>query len=121
MKSSFKDRLGRSWRLKFDRRRLQESCSELGIAPPGADAGHMLVWLGELLGRPQDLVGVLYMVCERQAVTRGVTPEEFGGLMIHEATIRAASAALVRAVAERMPQAVRREVLELASELVTKG
>lgn len=103
--NTFKDLAGRSWTLSLTAaslKRLREQVSiDLKLL-----IKDKLAALVELLDDPERFVGVLWVLCESQAATHSISPEQFpegfGG-----DTLEAAGAAFVEAIALFSPNPTR--------------
>ena len=109
----FTDVHGRAWTLTLTVGSLLDVRRETGVDLAGALKSEAA--LSDLIfGDPATLVGLLYVLCESQAKTAGVTPEAFG-YGFDGATVEAATEALIAAVADFFPrsrigQAIRRNL-----------
>lgn len=112
MANEFKDTEGRTWRLSIvvgDLKRCRESVGvELGKL-----VGDKLTGLMELVEDPEKFVGVLWVLIEKQAKEKSVTPEMFGESLGGDA-LEAAVDAFVGALADFSPSASRKLLREWA-------
>ena len=99
---SFVDAKNRSWQLSLTVGDLLKVRAATGV-----DLGAALkseTALGELLfGDPATLVATLFVLCESQAATQAVTPEEFG-YGFDGPTLERATESLIGAVADFFPR-----------------
>lgn len=97
----FVDPNGCEWKLRLTVGALRDAKAQ-GVdlsKATATDAG----WADLLAGDPEDLVKLLWVLCEAQAAARGVTPEAFGHLF-DGATLEAAGVALAGAIADFFPR-----------------
>lgn len=100
--SSFKDPDGIEWKL-----RLTVGAVTDVKAATGVDIGTVTksdaAWVQFLFGDSEKLVALLWVLCEKQASERGVTPEAFARLF-DGTTLEAAGSALAGAIADFFPR-----------------
>lgn len=118
--STFSDSLGKSWSLGLTVGLLREIRSKAGV-----DLGKAFTSeesLNQILfGEADSLVKVLWVVCEKQAQERGVSPEQFAYLF-DGASIERATEALLSAVADFFPRSrIGRALKDKLKEILTEA
>ena len=93
-KPEFNDRNGRTWRLALSIGKLRAIKAVAGVDLGALEDGKVLLQLG---ADYEALAQTLWILCEGQAASRRVEPEEFAELLDGD-TIDAAIAALIEAI-----------------------
>ena len=97
----FTDHTGQEWtlHLTYGAAMAVQRETKINLAVTSRSAE----WVELLFGDPGQLVGVLWVLCEDQAKTLGISPEQFGH-RFDGPTLEAAGVALANAIASFFPR-----------------
>jgi hypothetical protein len=119
---SFKDTEGREWTMRVDVQTVRDVRTATGV-----DIARLLSTTEGHRALHDDvcqLVDIIYEICKRQSITRGVSAEDFGRSLAGDSldgAIIAFEEAIIEFLPESQSRSIARSVIDAGREIQAKG